>query len=191
MGQSVSTLVQAAAEGRQEAWNELVRRYNGLVWSVARGFGLSAADAADVAQTTWLRLVERLSTIRDPERVGAWLATTARNESRQTLRRGGRQVPTADEYALEPAEPATAPVDAGLLASERDEVLWRSIEALSEVCRRLIRALMADPPPTYEEVSAALDMPVGSIGPTRGRCLARLRVLVDAAGVSTEPGGSG
>lgn len=190
MVQSVSALVQAAAEGGQEAWNELVQRYDGLVWSVPRSYGLSAADAADVAQTTWLRLVERLSTIRDPERVGAWLATTARNECRQTLRRGGRQIPTDDDYQLEPPEPLSEPVDAALLASERDAALWRSVDALPEVCRRLLRVLMADPPPTYEEVSAAIDMPVGSIGPTRGRCLQRLRDLVGAASSGAEPGGT-
>lgn len=189
MRESVSALVGAAAKGDQEAWNELVERYNGLVWSVARGYGMSAADAADVAQTTWLRLVERLSTIREPERVGAWLATTARNECRQTLRRGGRQIPTDDVYQLEPRDPVTPPVEAGLLAAERDDVLWRSVEDLPEACRRLVRVLMADPPPTYEEVSAALEMPVGSIGPTRGRCLERLRTLVGAAGITVEGSG--
>lgn len=189
MVQTVDALVRAAADGGQEAWDELVGRYNGLVWSIARGYGLPAADAADVAQTTWLRLVERLGTIRDPERVGAWLATTARNECRQTLRRGGRQIPTDDEYQLEPREPAAAPVEAALLASERDAALWRTVDQLSEACRRLLRVLMADPPPSYEEVSVALDMPVGSIGPTRGRCLRQLRELVDAAGITVEYGG--
>lgn len=190
MGQTVSALVQAAAGGDQEAWNELVRRYNGLVWSVARGYGLAPADAADVAQTTWLRLVERLSTIREPERVGAWLATTARNECRQIIRRGGRQILTDDEFQLEPREPSSPSVDAGLLAAERDEALWRAVDALNDACRRLLRVLIADPPPTYDEVSAALDMPVGSIGPTRGRCLERLRGLVDSSGIGAESGGS-
>lgn len=190
MVQSVGALVQAAAEGGQDAWNELVQRYSGLVWSVPRSYGLPAADAADVAQTTWLRLVERLSTIRDPERVGAWLATTARNECRQTLRRGGRQIPTDDDYQLEPREPASEPVDAALLTAERDHALWRSVDDLSDGCRTLLRVLMADPPPSYAEVGAALDMPVGSIGPTRRRCLQRLRELVDAAGIGMEPGGS-
>lgn len=191
MVQSVSGLVEAAARGDQAAWNALVDRYNGLVWSVARGFGLSATDAADVAQTTWLRLVERLSTIRDPERVGAWLATTARNECRQTLRRGGRQIPTDDDYQLEPREPDEAPVDAQVLTAERDDALWQAVDALSDACRRLVRVLMADPAPSYEEVGAALDMPVGSIGPTRRRCLERLRGLVDATGLAPDCGGAG
>lgn len=189
MVQTVDALVRSAAEGNQGAWDELVRRYNGLVWSVARGYGLAQADAADVAQTTWLRLVERLGTIRDPERVGAWLATTARNECRQTLRRGGRQIPTDDEFQLEPREPATPPVDAGLLAAERDQALWQALDELSASCRRLLRVLMADPPPSYEDVAAALDMPVGSIGPTRGRCLRRLRAVV-GADLAVDLGGS-
>lgn len=188
--QSVSSLVQEAAEGRSEAWGALVERYAGLVWSVARSFGLSSADAADVTQTTWLRLVERLDTIRDPDRVGAWLATTARNESLQTLRRAGRQIPTDDEIRLEPREPASAPVDAGLLTSERDAVLWRAVDELTDRCRRLLRVLMTDPAPSYEEAAAALDMPVGSIGPTRARCLERLRHLVEAAGLD-DAGGDG
>lgn len=188
MVQSVGGLVRAAADGAQDAWDALVERYNGLVWSIARGYGLGTADAADVAQTTWLRLVERLSTIRDPERVGAWLATTARNECLQTLRRAGRQIPTDDEFTLEPRDPAQPPVDKALLTSERDRVLWRSVDELGDRCRRLLRVLMADPPPSYEEVSVALEMPIGSIGPTRARCLQRLRQLVEGAGISVESG---
>ncbi|HVM00139.1 MAG TPA: sigma-70 family RNA polymerase sigma factor [Egibacteraceae bacterium] len=190
MVESVSGLVKAAADGAQEAWDALVARYNSLVWSVARSHGLGAVDAADVVQTTWLRLVERLSTIREPERLGAWLATTARHECLQSLRRAGRQIPTDDEFRLEPREPAGRPVDAALLESERDGVLWQSVDELPDRCRRLLRVLMADPAPSYEETSAALGMPIGSIGPTRARCLEQLRRIVEAAGISVESGDS-
>lgn len=191
---SVAAQVRAAAAGDAGAWSDLVARFNGLVWSVARGHGLSTADAGDVVQTTWLRLVERLDTIREPERVGAWLATTARRESLQTLRRSGRQIPTDDHYQLEPRQRDEQPVEAALLRAERDRMLWQAVDELAPMCRQLLRVLMADPVPSYEQVGAALDMPVGSIGPTRGRCLQRLRTLVEEAGIDIEPtqrGGQG
>jgi RNA polymerase sigma factor (sigma-70 family) len=170
-------LVAAAVAGDEPAWEGLLRRFAGLVWSVARAYGLSEADAADVSQTAWLRLVEQLHRVRDPERVGAWLAATTRNEALRTLRLSGRQLPVGDEAALEPPGAAVPGPDAELLASERSELLWRGFSALPPRCRRLLRVLMSDPPPSYQEVAAALDMPVGSIGPTRGRCLEQLRRL--------------
>jgi RNA polymerase sigma factor (sigma-70 family) len=173
------TLVQAASAGDRQAWERLVHRFGGLVWSVARAHGLSDADAADVSQTAWLRLVEHLQRIRNPERVGTWLASTARHEALRVLRRAGRQVPVGDDAALEPREPAVETPEARALASERSELLWRAFATLPSHCRRLLRVLMADPPPSYQEVAAALDMPIGSIGPTRGRCLARLRQVAE------------
>jgi len=178
----LAELVRAASGGDSDAWECLVRRFSGLVWSVARSHGLNSADAADVSQTTWLRLLESLGRLRDPQRVGPWLATTARNESRRTLRRAGRQVPVGDNTALD-LEPANTPVDGpetNLLTAERDEQLWQAFERLPPRCQLLLRVLMTDPPPSYEEASAALGMPIGSIGPTRARCLDRLRELVTA-----------
>jgi len=178
----VAELVRAAATGDSDAWEQLVRRFSALVWSVARSQGLTPADAADVTQTTWLRLLESLTRLRDPARVGPWLATTVRNESRRTLRRAGRQILVGDNTALD-LEPGSTPVDgpdANLLTSERDQLLWDAFEHLSPRCQLLLRILLADPPPSYEEISAALEMPVGSIGPTRARCLDRLRDLVGA-----------
>src|SRR4051794_19123105 len=112
----VAELVAAAAEGDQVAWDGLVDRFNGLVWSVARAHRLSPVDAADVVQTTWLRLVEHLGRLQEPERVGAWLATTARRECLRILRSSARQLVT--EELPEPV--STEPPDAGLLAEERD-----------------------------------------------------------------------
>jgi RNA polymerase sigma factor (sigma-70 family) len=173
-------LVAAAAIGNQEAWDALVDRFGGLVWSIARAHRLGDADAADVSQTTWLRLVEHLGRLRDPESVGAWLATTARHECLRLIRQAGRFL--ADDSALDLADPDPLP-DALLVSGEREVALWRAIEALGERCRSLIRVLMADPAPSYEEVAAALDMPVGSIGPTRARCLDQLRRRPEIAGI--------
>jgi RNA polymerase sigma factor (sigma-70 family) len=178
----VAQLVRAAAAGDQTAWNQLVERFNGLVWSVVRAHRLSGADASDAVQTTWLRLVENLDRLQDPERVGAWLATTARRECLRTLRLSTRAVPTETELLPDPG--TDTPLDAALLANERDRALWTAFGGLSERCQMLLRILVADPPPSYEEVGAVLDMPIGSIGPTRQRCLERLRGLAETAGVT-------
>ena len=173
-------LVARVRGGDQSAWGELTGRYTNLLWSVARGLGLSRADAADVVQTTWLRLVERLDTLRDPERLGSWLATTARRESLATLRRGARvRVGLVDEAHEVPA--AGEAMDEMLVRAERDAALWRAFRALGPRCQTLLRALMADPAPSYADVSVALDMPIGSIGPTRQRCLSLLRKIWLAA----------
>src|SRR3954447_6214938 len=176
----VAELLQAAAGGDRAAWNALVDRFNGLVWSVARSHRLSTVDASDVVQTTWLRLVEHLGRLQDPERVGAWLATTARRECLRTVRHSARQVPTEEV----PEAVADTRVDSALLIEERDRALWQAFGGLSERCQTLLRILVADPPPSYEEIGAARDMPIGSIGPTRARCLERLRALAEDEGVS-------
>ena len=185
----VTALLQAAAHGDPDAWNALVARYNGLVWSVARSHRLDGADAADVTQTTWLRLVEHVGDIRDPERLGAWLATTARNESLRLLRMGQRHVLTDDAGFADVADGA-APVEARLLEDERDAALWRGFATLDERCRSLLRLLVADPAPAYEEIGAALGLAIGSIGPMRARCLERLRVRVEGFGIRTPADGS-
>jgi RNA polymerase sigma factor (sigma-70 family) len=177
----LAELVRAASKGDQRAWEGLIGRFGGLVWSVARAHGLSRADAADVSQTAWLRLVEHLHRIRDPERVGTWLAATTRHEALRTLRRARRQLPVGDDAELDAQlERSGPPVDspeARTLAAERSDLLWRAFAGLPPRCQTLLRVLMADPPPSYQQVAVAMDMPIGSIGPTRGRCLERLRQL--------------
>jgi RNA polymerase sigma factor (sigma-70 family) len=181
---SVTDLVRHAQAGDQAAWNALVERYTRLVWSVARAHRLSGTDAADVVQMTWLLLVENLDQIRDPERLPGWLATTARRECLRTIRLRNRELPSEpdDSYWDAPDEDAE-PLDARLLAEERDAVLWGCFQRLPGRCQGLLRVLMTSPSPSYAEVSAALDLPIGSIGPTRGRCLDRLRELVADAGL--------
>jgi RNA polymerase sigma factor (sigma-70 family) len=182
----VSELVGAAAAGDQQAWNALVSRFNGLVWSVARAHRLSNHDAADVVQVTWLRLVEHLGRLKEPERVGSWLATTARRESLKVLRLAGRQIPSDTDLLPDPV--VNGAVDRDLLRTERDRLLWNAFAELTAKCQALLRMLAADPIPSYTEVSKALDMPVGSIGPTRGRCLAQLRSIAVAEGLTPEAG---
>jgi RNA polymerase sigma factor (sigma-70 family) len=179
MAADVAALLDAARRGEQAAWDALVADYNNLVWSIARSFRLDSADAHDAVQMTWLRLVENLNRINDPERLAGWLATTARRECLQLLRRSGRERPAGDDALLDVPDPADA-VDTALLLDERDSALWRAFRRIGERCQQLLRVLMSSPPPSYQEVSAALDMAVGTIGPARQRCLGQLRRLIAA-----------
>jgi RNA polymerase sigma factor (sigma-70 family) len=179
----VAGLVTAARDGDENAWACLVERYAGMVWSVARGHRLSHADATDVSQTVWLRLSENLHRLREPAAVGGWLATVARNESLRLARQSARAVPTD-----EPPEPRELPEVAfpadSALGDRTITVLWSTFDQLNDRCRLLLRMLLADPAPPYLDISAALDMPVGSIGPTRARCLDRLRSLLADASIT-------
>ena len=168
-------LVSAAAAGDQDAWDALVARFNGLMWGIARGFRLDATDAGDAVQTTWLRLVENLDRIQDPERLPGWLATTVRRECVRQLRSAGRERLVGDESFVAELAAPSAPLDAAILADERDAALWRALGTLTHRCQQLLRVLMASPPPPYTAVAEALDIPIGSIGPSRGRCLDQLR----------------
>jgi RNA polymerase sigma factor (sigma-70 family) len=175
-------LVRGAAGGDEVAWRGLVARFSNLVWAVARAHRLANADAADVYQTTWLRLAEHIGRIEHPERVGAWLATAARRECLQSLRLAAKTAPTDDMDRLDITAAVGNPTEEAVLAAEtgredaaRAAAMWRAFERLSGRCRELLRILMASPPPSYAEVAAALGLPLGSIGPTRARCLQRLR----------------
>lgn len=176
----VARLVRAAAAGDEGAWNRLVEAYSGLIWAIARSHRLNDADAADTAQATWLRLLEHLGDLHDPDRVGAWLATTARRECLRVLCAENRQLPYGDDPP-EPVDPGPG-VDSELLTGERDAALWTAFGRLRGGDRALLRLLMADPQPSYEEISAALEMPIGSIGPTRARALERLRAELSREG---------
>jgi RNA polymerase sigma factor (sigma-70 family) len=177
--QDSADLVARVRAGDERAWEALTERYTSLLWSVARSMRLDRADAADAVQTTWLRLVERLDSLRQPEQLSSWLVTTVRRECLLTLRRTARvRTGLAEESADVPAD--TDPLDEALLREERDAALWRAVGRLTGRCQSLLRVLMADPPPSYAEVSAALALPVGSIGPTRQRCLNSLRELMTA-----------
>jgi RNA polymerase sigma factor (sigma-70 family) len=184
------SLVKAAALGDAAAWKTLVERFSGLVWSVARGRGLPAAEAEEVFQTTWFRFAEHIGRIRSPDQVGAWLATTARHESHKAARAGWRVALTEDLDELAPGVDDLSPEQAVVAQEdaaadlERAHQLWRAFEELPGRCRELLRVLLASPPPSYAEVALAFDMPVGSIGPTRGRCLRQLRELLAERGIT-------
>jgi RNA polymerase sigma factor (sigma-70 family) len=158
------------------AWEEVVERYGSLIWAIARAHRLDEARAADVSQVTWLRLLEHVDEVRQPDRLGAWLATTARRECLRAIKLRQRDLLVGDDGEFEQGDHAGigGPGEA-LLDAERDAALWRAFETLRPQCQRLLRVLLADPEPSYAEVSAALGMPVGSIGPTRARCLDCLR----------------
>jgi RNA polymerase sigma factor (sigma-70 family) len=174
-------LVHRAAEGDRHAWERLVDQYARLIWSITGEFRLVESDAADVAQTTWLRLLEHIDRIQYPDRIGSWLAATARNECLRNLAAHKRVVLGHDDTDLDGAVAHEPEIDARLLADERAEVVRDALARLPRRWQRLLEMLMADPPASYAEISDQLGLPIGSIGPTRGRCLARLRVLLQAA----------
>ncbi|GAA0364352.1 sigma-70 family RNA polymerase sigma factor [Microbispora corallina] len=159
----------------QAAWEDLVARFDGRMWAVARAFGLSAADAADAVQGAWLKMVERADTIRDPGAVGAWLVTTTRHEAARLSRRARGETPAdADVPEAAAPDPAAAVVDADF-----GRQVWARLDLLGEPCRSLIRLWVLHPEARYAQIAVRLDVPVGSIGPTRARCMARLRALVE------------
>jgi RNA polymerase sigma factor (sigma-70 family) len=182
-----SELVAAAADGDQKAWDVLVGRYTALLWSVARSHRLGPADSADVVQTTWLRLVEHLDRIADPERLPGWLATTARREALRAARRLDWPRPGEDFASV--ADDGPQPGER-LLRNEQDAALWAALALLDEACQRLLRLLIADPPASYSEVAVIVGVKIGSIGPTRQRCLAKLRRLAGPEGLAGLEGGA-
>ena len=170
-----------AAAGDRRAWERLVDQYARLIWAMTRDFKLAESDAADVFQVTWLRLLEHIDRLEQPARVGSWLAATARHECLRSLAARKRIVPVPDDAALNDASAHQPEADERLLADERDQAVRAALARLPQQWQRLVELLMADPPASYAEISDQLGLPVGSIGPTRGRCLARLRILLQAS----------
>lgn len=173
----VDILVERARDGDKAAWDEIVERYAPLVWSICRRFRLDQHDLDDVCQSVWLRLVEHLTELRDPAALPGWLATTTRRECLRLLRAAGRRERSERDIDGDtiPADPGSTMVDRGLLAAERDAALREAFAQLPAKCQRLLSLMLRDPPASYAEISEALDMPLGAIGPNRGRCLDRLR----------------
>jgi RNA polymerase sigma factor (sigma-70 family) len=176
-----AAVVRRAAAGDHSAWELLVDQYARLVWAMTRDFRLMESDAADVFQATWLRLLEHIDRLEQPARVGSWLAATARNECLRSLAARKKVVLVQDDVALSDDVAHVPEIDEQLLAEERAQVVREALSRLPWRWRRLVELLMADPPVSYAEISDQLGLPVGSIGPTRGRCLARLRVLLQAS----------
>lgn len=178
MTTTVPELVAAAAGGDEAAWVELVRRYTPLVRSVIWQFRLSTADAADVNQTVWLRVVEQLPRLRESAALPGWIVTTTRNECLRVIRLGRRTTsfdPLDTASIADTRDLDQQSVDDALLRAERNQVLRDALAELEPRCQQLIGMLVGDPPASHKEISEKLDIAPGSIGPTRGRCLRKLR----------------
>jgi RNA polymerase sigma factor (sigma-70 family) len=168
-------LVARARAGDQAAWNALVDRFLPLVNSVIARFRLSAADGDDVNQTVWLRLVEHLGDLREPRALPGWLVTTTRNEALRVIRLRGRATPVDPQAGTFERIGEQPDIDDALIRDERAEALRAALLELPAGRRELLELLLTDPPVSYDEISAKLGIPKGSIGPTRARALEQLR----------------
>ena len=168
-------LLRRAVAGNQGAWNDLVDRFGQMVWNVARSFRLDEATAKDVSQTVWLKLIENAAKIDDPERLPGWLATTCRREAIRVSKLRDRVIPTEFEYDVEDDTPS---FDTLLVEDEERSTLLVAFRRLSEGCQQLLRLLTIEPALSYEEISEATGRPIGSLGPTRSRCIERLKVAM-------------
>jgi RNA polymerase sigma factor (sigma-70 family) len=173
----VTSALARARAGEPEALDEVVRDLNPLLWHVARSQGLDASDAADVVQRTWLELITKLEAIHTPAALSGWLITVTKREAWRVSRLA-RRFTDEEVTAVSTAE---VEIDHQLITDERDATLWRCFRQLSERCQALLRVVATADRPDYRQLSEALQMPVGSIGPTRGRCLSKLRELLLAS----------
>ena len=184
-------LVTRAQNGDQQAWDALVERYAPLVWSICRRYQLGDADAKDVSQNVWLRLVDQLGSLRDPAAIPGWLATTTQHECARAVRAANnpRLAALAPEIEDIPGA-ATGMAEQEVLIAERHAALREAFAALPPSGQQLIALLLEDPPAPYAQISARLGIPVSSIGPTRRRCLDKLRrhpAIAALIGIDSEP----
>ena len=172
----VRDLVARARNGDKQAWDALIERYATLIWAICRRHRLGHADADDVGQSVWLRLVDQLDRVRDPAALPGWIATTTRRECVRVL--SAAQGPHATVYPLDieslPDERAGS-AEQELMAAERHAALREAFSQLPSGGQQLLALLIADPPTPYSDISAQLGIPVGSIGPTRSRYLDKMR----------------
>jgi RNA polymerase sigma factor (sigma-70 family) len=173
---SVGALVARVCEGDQEAWNEIIERYAPLVWSICLRHQLSRSDIDDVGQSVWLLLVENIGKLRDPAALPGWLATTTKREClrilKATRRHDHADLPPEEQL---PLDPDAATIEQEVIVAERNAALRAAFAELPHACHELLSLLIDDPPLPYADISTALGVPIGSIGPTRARCLERLR----------------
>jgi RNA polymerase sigma factor (sigma-70 family) len=172
----VTDLVTRARNGDRQAWDALVERYAPLIWSICRRHRLGDADAGDVGQSVWLKLVDQLGTLRDPAALPGWLATTTRRECGRIVRaaRGPHNAGYPRDAQTIPDDQAQTAMQE-LLVAERHAALRETYSHLPHCCQHLIALLIEDPPLSYAQISARLGIPAGSIGPNRARCLDKLR----------------
>jgi len=178
-GERIAALVGAARQGSEEALGQIVTELTPMLWQVARAAGLSSGDAEDVVQTVWMRLIAHLDDIHTSAALTGWLVVTARREAWRVRAEGRKHFP-ADTESFE-ALPAREPgSEEQVIIDDQRRTLWRAISQLTGRCQELLRIIAFVPRPDYAAVAAELGMPIGSIGPTRGRCLAKLRTLLAA-----------
>jgi len=167
--------------GESAALDDLVRLLSPMLWQVVRASGLDSTTTEDVVQTTWLALVRSGESITEPRAVAGWLCTSARREAWRVAKQATRQRPVEEETIARQLPDQPAPENQVVLDDENAR-LWDSLGKLSERCQKLLRIVAAEARPDYSEIAAELGMPVGSIGPTRGRCLDKLRKELTLAG---------
>jgi RNA polymerase sigma factor (sigma-70 family) len=182
-GVRIAELVDAARQGSDDALGQLVTELSPMLWHVARAAGLSSHDAEDVLQTVWMRLVAHLDDIHTSAALTGWLVITARREAWRVRAVERRQLPADQELFTELPDGGPGSEEQVIMDDQR-HVLWAAVSRLSARCQELLRIVAFAPRPDYAAVAAELGLPVGSIGPTRGRCLAKLRALLglDASG---------
>jgi RNA polymerase sigma factor (sigma-70 family) len=173
----IGALLDAARDGSDDALGQIVTELSPMLWQVARATGLSSGDAEDVLQTVWLRLLSHLDGIRAPMALISWLVVTTRREAWRVRASGRRQLPADEEWFSELPDQGPGAEEQVIIDDQR-RTLWAAFGQLSGRCQELLRILAFVPRPDYQAVAAELGMPAGSIGPTRGRCLAKLRALL-------------
>jgi RNA polymerase sigma factor (sigma-70 family) len=172
---SVADLVEGARNHEQQAWDALIERYAPLVWSICRRNRLDQTEASDISQEVWVRLVEQLDKLRDPAALPGWLATTTQRECYRFVRAARRTHALERTAEAEEIPDPTVIVEQELLADELHTALHQAFKELPPSYQELLALLIQDPPLSYAEISARLGIPIGTIGPTRQRCLEKLR----------------
>jgi RNA polymerase sigma factor (sigma-70 family) len=180
------TLVEACLKGDSQAWETLILRYQRLIYSIPIRSGFSPADAADIFQSVCVKLMEKLSTLRKQEKISSWLMTTTTRECWRVVERRRREAGSqiyGEDYAVDVAArlaSAEPLADQQRIAFERQQAVREAIAHLSERCRNLISLLFySKEEPSYAEIAHQINIPVNSIGPTRARCLQKLKRLLD------------
>jgi RNA polymerase sigma factor (sigma-70 family) len=176
-GARIAGLVSAARDGSEDALGQIVTEFSPMLWHVARAAGLSPDDAQDVVQTVWMSLLSHLDDIHTPAALAGWLVTTTRREAWRVRGAGRKQVPADQDWLAELPDRGPGSEELAIIGDGR-RALWSAIGQLTPRCQELLRIIAFVPRPDYRAVAAELGMPVGSIGPTRGRCLAKLRALM-------------
>jgi RNA polymerase sigma factor (sigma-70 family) len=180
---STTELVDAARHGDPHAVEQLINRYEGVVWSRIRSFRLGEADAHDALQNTWLDMIEHLGDLRDPERLPGWLATIARREALKIVRGRQREIAGLDPDQIERSDEAAPGPERDVIDRAMHSLLWDQVAELPPTGRHMIIALTGTDAPSYRDFAHTSGMPIGSVGPRRMRYLRRLRQSLESAGL--------